>query len=89
MTIGQSVCRRPAALTALVATLAFAPLALPAGALLANERPQFADLIESNRPAVVNIRTAFTVASDRPRAWPNSGPPRASGRSGVGARRFE
>ncbi len=66
MNLGQSIYRRPAAISALVVTLALAPLAVPSGAVLASERPQFADLIETNRPAVVNIRTAFTVAANRP-----------------------
>jgi serine protease Do len=61
---------------ALVATLAISPLVASVEAQAASERPQFADLIEANRPAVVNIRTTMTRTPAGPgmRGAPDMGP---------------
>ncbi|UCC13670.1 MAG: DegQ family serine endoprotease [Gammaproteobacteria bacterium] len=52
--------RRPLAVLALVATLAIVPFAGTMSVHAEPDRPQFADLIEANSPAVVNIRTTMT-----------------------------
>ncbi len=67
MTIRRPLLIRRLPVAALVATLVLAPLAGTMSAQAANERPQFADLIETNQAAVVNIRTAMRVTAGEPR----------------------
>ena len=67
MTIRHSIPTRRLSVVALVAAMVLAPLAGTMSAQAANERPQFADLIETNIPAVVNIRTAMAATADGPR----------------------
>ncbi|MDH4012532.1 MAG: Do family serine endopeptidase [Chromatiales bacterium] len=67
MTIRQSIPTRRLPAVALVAAMVLAPIAGTMSAQAANERPQFADLIETNIPAVVNIRTAMAATAGGPR----------------------
>ncbi len=72
MTRLSSPFRRSTLALAVVAALALAPLAGTLDARAASERPAFADLVEKNSPAVVNIRSTIrNVASG---AQPHPGP---------------
>ncbi len=67
MTIRLPILNRRLPVAALLAALVLAPLAGTMSVQAASERPQFADLIETNIAAVVNIRTAMSVTAGEPR----------------------
>ncbi len=73
MTIRQSILTRWTPALALAATLVLAPLAGTMTAHAPTERPQFADLIETNIPTVVSIRTSIEVAANHPQMQPPHG----------------
>jgi serine protease Do len=70
MPIRNSYLRRSLPVLALVATLAIVPFAGTMSVHAETDRPQFADLIEANSPAVVNIRTTMTHKDGRAGAHP-------------------
>lgn len=76
MTARRTITGRSVTALALVASMAIAPLVATVDAQAASERPQFADLIEANRLAVVNIRTTVTTTrgAARMRGAPEMGP---------------
>ena len=70
MPIRNSYLRRSLSVLAVVATLAIVPFAGTMSVHAETDRPQFADLIEANSPAVVNIRTTMTHKDGRTGAHP-------------------
>jgi serine protease Do len=76
MTVRRTTNGKSITALALVASLAITPLVATVDVQAASERPQFADLIESNRPAVVNIRTTMspTRGAAGMRGAPEMGP---------------
>ena len=77
MTIVRTNLRTSTVALVALGTLALAPVIGSVSASASTERPQFADLIESNSQAVVNIRTK-TMASTTGRS-PHPGPSVAPG----------